>query len=288
MKSTLHLLTILMSVVLFSGRAAAEEPDTSNVVEINVQKLKMQLAPNSKTFSEELLPGEITDTDVSHTILAGPNSQSESLSKKHDIIFVFLKGRGSLRAGDRVYFIEPESIAFPASLDSITIQTAKGDTLHYVKIQKKLSQQDLEDIKSFPVRNRNDVYFARFNDCMAYTEKIKSPNTVSRTILSKDYIPRVAMGTVETLGPDAVGAHKHPMLDQLFLGLAGNDAVVHADDKAVHFPEFTLLHIPIGSNHWTTVEKGKRMYYEWMDFFLTKEGEDWLKTHQPIEGNKKK
>lgn len=288
MKSTLHLLTIIVSVVLLSNLAVAEVPDTSNAVEIHVQNLNMLLTPNSKIFSEDLLPGEIMDTDVSHVILAGPFSQSESLSKKHDIIFVFIKGRGSLRAGDRVYFIEPESIALPTSFNSITIQVAEGDILHYVKIRKKLSHQDLEDIKSFPVGNRHDIYFTSFNDCKAYTEKIKSPNTVSRTVLPKDLIPRVAMGTVETLGPDEVGAHKHPMLDQLFLGLSGNDVIVHADDKAVRFPEFTLLHIPIGSNHWVTVDEGKRMYYQWMDFFLTKEGEDWLKSHKPIEGNKKK
>jgi hypothetical protein len=75
------------------------------------------------------------------------------------------------------------------------------------------------------------------------------------------------------------------MLDQLFLGLAGNDILVHADDKTAELKEYSLLHIPIGSSHWATVKEGKKMYYMWMDFFLTKEGQEWLKTHKPI--NKK-
>ena len=96
------------------------------------------------------------------------------------------------------------------------------------------------------------------------------------------------MGTVQTIGPDAVGTHEHPMLDQLFLGLAGNDVIVHADDQQVEFKEFALLHIPIGSSHWVTVEEGKNMYYQWMDFFLTKKGEEWLKTHKHVDDYKKK
>ncbi|MFA7229348.1 MAG: hypothetical protein WC061_09965 [Melioribacteraceae bacterium] len=286
MKFTLRLFAIMILLVLLNCRAAAGEQDTSKISDIRVQNLKMRLAPDSRIFTEALLTGEIRDTDVEHVILSGPFSRSESISKMNDIIFIFIKGRGTLRAGKKDYSIEPESIAFAPSLKRVTVLAAKGDTVHYLKITKKLSNQDLTDIKSFPAGNRQAVYFTTFNECKAYTEKIKSPNTVSRTVLPKDFIPRAAMGTVETIGPDAVGAHRHPMLDQLFLGLSGNDVIVHADDKTVHFPQFSLLHIPIGSNHWVTVEKGKRMYYQWMDFFLTKEGEEWLKTHKPLEEKK--
>jgi quercetin dioxygenase-like cupin family protein len=143
----------------------------------------------------------------------------------------------------------------------------------------------MKDLKNFPAENKYSIFFRKFSDCEPYTEKIKSPNTVSRTVLPADIIPRVSLGTVETKGPDAVGAHEHAMLDQLFLGLAGNDIIVHADDRTAELKEYSLLHIPIGSSHWATVDEGNKMYYMWMDFFLTKEGQEWLKTHKPI--NKK-
>ena len=95
-------------------------------------------------------------------------------------------------------------------------------------------------------------------------------------------VPRLAMGTVETSGPDRVAPHEHPMLDQLFLGLADNDVIVHADEAQVRFPAYSLLHIPLGSSHWVEAEDGCQMYYMWMDFFLTKEGQEWLKTHQHV------
>jgi len=250
--------------------------------DIKVQEMTMKLPIGSQIFNEELLHGEIADTKVEHFFYAGPISQTVKLSLDNVNMFLFIKGNGSLKADTLSYGIVPETIAIPFSLSSITFNVPEGDTIHFVQFTKKMSPQDLEDIKAFPAENKYDIYFKKFCECTAYTEKIKSPNTVSRTVLPADIIPRVSLGTVETSGPDAVGAHKHPMLDQLFLGLAQNDIIVHADNKSVEMKGFSLLHIPIGSSHWATVEKDKKMYYMWMDFFLTKEGQEWLKTHKPI------
>jgi len=145
----------------------------------------------------------------------------------------------------------------------------------------------MEDLNNFPKENKYKLFFTRFEDCEPYTEKIKSPNTISRTVLHADIVPRVSLGTVEAMGPDKVGAHKHPMLERFFLGLSNNDITVYADDTFTEFKEYsTLLHIPLGSNHSVTVDENKKMNYMWMDFFLTKEGQVWLKTHQPISTDK--
>jgi len=205
-----------------------------------------------------------------------------ALSEGYVHIFLFIKGNGVLSADTLRFSLEPETIAIPSAFRSVRVEVGENDTLHFLHFIKQLTPEDLEDLASFPVENKYDIYFTRFSDCEAYTEKIKSPNTVSRTVLPADIIPRVSLGTVETKGPDAVGAHEHAMLDQLFLGLTGNDVTVHADDLSSHFTEYSLLHIPIGSSHWVTVEENKKMYYMWMDFFLTREGQEWLKTHKPV------
>ena len=173
----------------------------------------------------------------------------------------------------------------PNTVKNITINTAKNDTLHYLKISSRLTTQDLLDLKEFPAKNTQNVYYAKFTDCKSYTEPIKSPNTISRTILPNKYIPRIAMGTVQTKGPDKVGAHEHAMLEQLFLGLSKNNCVVYADDAKIDFPQYSVLHIPLGSSHSVSVEKDEIMYYVWMDFFLDKKGEEWLKTHKESDDN---
>lgn len=250
---------------------------------INTQKLQNHLPDGKTKLVESLLPGEIAEIDVQHIALRGPQSYAENLSGDYDHFFLFIKGEGNLQAGGKTYAIIPEAIALPVGVAGISLQVPRGQTLHYIHIQKILTPGDREDIKKFPPANRSAIYFTRFDDCEAYTEKIKSPNTVSRTVLPKDHAPRVAMGTVQAPGPDKVGAHAHPMLDQLFLGLAGNDVTVHADEEQTVFGEFELLHIPLGSSHWVEVADGKQMYYLWMDFFMTKAGQEWLKTHKPVK-----
>lgn len=255
--------------------------------DIPVRGMKMDVPAGIHILTEELLEGEIPDLKIKHITLTGPYRQELSASKDTVSMYIFIKGRGLLVLDTLSYDIAPESIAIPFS-PSASIEVEKGEELHIVKFSKKLSLQDLEEMKGFEMKNKYRVYFTKFSECEPYTEKIKSPNTVSRTVLPAGIVPRVSLGTVEAHGPDRVGAHEHPMLEQLFLGLVKNDITVHADDSSVAFKEYSLLHIPLGSSHWAEVDQGKKMYYLWMDFFGDKNGQEWLKTHKPNNAEKDK
>jgi len=273
---SLILLLFFFSVVFVS---------CSNTPEIDVQNMLMDVPSGESSFTEELLSGAIADTKIEHVALVGPTIQKLQLSKENVDMLIFIKGKGQIQSDTSVYNLVPESIAIPMSPEEVQIEVPNGEVLHFIRFTKKLSEQDIKDMATFPAENKYDFFFTKFEDCESYTEKIKSPNTVSRTVLRADIIPRVALGTVGAPGPDEVGAHKHAMLDQLFLGLANNDVVVHADGASAEFKEFSLLHIPIGSSHGVSVGENKTMYYLWMDFFLTKEGQEWLKTHKPMSAD---
>ncbi len=251
--------------------------------EIPIEHLVMKLNANKQESSKTILKNEIAGIDVKHITLTGGVNKKEDLKDGYKYIYIFIKGQGSVVADRKKYKLEPETIFLPNSVNNVSLSVSKNDTLHFLKIASELTEQDLLDLKEFPKENTNQVYFAKFTDCEAYTEPIKSLNTVSRTVLPNKYIPRIAMGTVETTGPDKVDPHEHAMLEQLFLGLTDNQVMVFADDAKVKFPAYSLLHIPLGSSHSVKVDKGKKMYYMWMDFFLDKEGEEWLKTHKAID-----
>jgi hypothetical protein len=269
-----------LALALWVTVSCSEKP------EIVIQDLRMDLPAGELVFCEELLPGEIADSKIKHFAFTGPTNQKLQFSKENVDMLLFIKGNGQLKTDSSTLNLVPESIAIPIAYKSLKIEVPEGSVLHFIRFTKKLSEQDKKDMETFPAENKYDIYFAKFEDCEPYTEKIKSPNTVSRTVLPADIIPRVALGTVEAPGPDEVGAHEHAMLDQLFLGLTDNDIVVHADGASAHLKEYSLLHIPLGSSHGVTVEENKKMYYMWMDFFLTKEGQEWLKTHKPVTKNK--
>ena len=280
-----YLYWITIGLYMVMGIMAMSCSSGANSPEIVVQDLKMEVPSGKQVFSEELLPGEIADTKIEHLAYAGPTEQTIELTAGNVTMFLFVSGNGTLHA-DSAYQLVPESIAIPMNnINQMKIKVPEGEQLHFLQFTKKLSSQDIEDMKHCPEENKYDLYFTRFEDCEPYTEKIKSPNTVSRTVLPADIVPRVSLGTVEAPGPDAVGAHSHPMLDQLFLGLTNNDITVYADSASTNLGQYSLLHIPIGSSHWVTVGENKKMYYMWMDFFITKEGQEWLKTHKPASDN---
>jgi quercetin dioxygenase-like cupin family protein len=165
------------------------------------------------------------------------------------------------------------------------MEVGAGERLQALRVRHAVSAADRAELKKFAANNAGP-HVMKFSECPKYGEAIKSAKTVSRTLLPENYVMRVAMGTVETAGPDEVGAHKHPMLEQLFLGLAGNEITVIADGVRARLGPLSMLHIPSGSNHGAEVAAGKKMHYIWMDFFATKEGQEWLKMHKPVAAPK--
>ncbi|MDN3664994.1 cupin domain-containing protein [Algibacter miyuki] len=256
---------------------------TVNAQNIPVESLKTDLPENVQQYTKPILENEIKGIFVEQIALTSSNAILDETKDGFKTIYLFFKGEGQVTAGDKNYDIVPETILLPNAISTIKVKTTENDTLHYLKISSKLTDQDLLDLKEFPAENTQNVYYAKFTDCEPYTEPIKSPNTVSRTIMPNKIIPRIAMGTVQTKGPDKVDPHEHPMLEQLFLSLSENNTIVYADEDQVALPEYALLHIPLGSSHSVTVEEDDVMYYVWMDFFLDKKGEEWLKTHKKIE-----
>ncbi|MEN8804716.1 MAG: cupin domain-containing protein [Wenyingzhuangia sp.] len=265
-------LLILTTAILFLSSSYAQN--------IPIEYLTMQLESNQQEFKKTILENEISGIKVEQVSITGDKTKREQFDENHKFIYLFIKGNGIVVAQNSTYDIVPETILLPNAAESLKINAARNDTLHFLKISSLLTAQDLLDLKEFPQENTQNIYYKKFVDTEAYTEPIKSPNTVSRTILPNKYIPRIAMGTVETIGPDKVGAHEHGMLEQLFLGLTDNHVIVYADDAKVNFPEYSVLHIPLGSSHAVEALSGKKMYYVWMDFFRDKKGEEWLKTHK--------
>ncbi|WP_159018452.1 cupin domain-containing protein [Algibacter sp. L3A6] len=266
----------ILAALLFAAAAVYAQ-------EIPIKHLDMEMQENQQEQSKNILTDEIDGVTTEHITINSNITQKVDINDTHKTIYLFITGNATLTSGGKTYEIVPETIMLPNSVDDIEFKANENETLHYLKISVLQTELDIVDIKTFPKENVDTIYFKQFTDCESYTEPIKSPQTTSRTILPNKYIPRVAMGTVRTIGPDKVGAHVHGMLEQLFLGLTDNNSVVYADEAQVDFPEYSLLHIPRGSSHSVSVEADNEMYYVWMDFFVDKDGEAWLETHNKEE-----
>jgi hypothetical protein len=265
------LLAALAAAFLLSGAPARTFP---------VERLTVAHPGAGKVEIRPVLRGAIKGVVTDLVLLSGPATHREPASQAEEFVWLLLDGAGTLKTRDMAYQVEGETIARAPLGWAWDIQVPAGSALTALRVRAHLSEADKAELKKFP-ENNAAPHVMKFRDCPKYGEAIKSRKTVSRTLLPENYVPRVAMGTVETTGPDAVGAHRHPMLEQLFLGLNGNDITVVADSARANLTPFSMLHIPSASMHGSEVSQGKKLHYIWMDFFATREGQEWLKNHKP-------
>jgi len=222
----------------------------------------------------DLLSGEIPGVATRYGVVSRGRAFQYEPEKRTARVLVFLQGTGRVKCREDAYGIEEISVFAPAGQASFLVEAAGAD-LEYLEILFQLHPEEAAG------RGKAGAHFVRYSQAVPYQEDIKSPKTVSRMLLGEGVVPRETMGSVETSGPDVVGDHRHPMLEQLFYGLPGNHCIVHADGREIAFGENTLLHIPKGSNHGARVEAGYRLHYLWIDFFESQDGmSDFGSTHR--------
>lgn len=221
---------------------------------------------------KQLLPGEINGVETFYLELFSGVSHRYIPEEKKLRILLFLGGSGNLVQEDLNMEVN-EPCLFVSALPGELLVTGGKETLQALEIVISLTSQDMLDLG----RGEGLPYYVAYSKCKKYNESIKSAKTISRMILPEGIVPRLCVGSVETTGPDQVAAHTHPMLEQLFLGLAGNDVRVMADSYETSFRENDLLHIPLGSNHGVKVEEGKKLHYIWVDLFTHGNKMDYMK-----------
>lgn len=278
---------VLISCILNIGFSALTGQSATGIIN-PVEDLNIGIATQNKSHTQvikDVLQGVIPGIRSTMISLAPGVSYRQPSTTDEDFVFMVLGGKGEIKSDGKKYKVVTETIAhFPVGRS--TEFTASGsDGLDILLLSLTLTPPDREDLAAHKDLN-TVVYIKRFKDCEPYSESIKSAKTVSRTLLPKDIVPRMAIGTVETTGPDKVAPHRHPMLEQYFLGLSDNNITVLSDSSRTNLKSNEIFHIPTGSNHGADVEEGSKLYYIWMDFFQDRKGLEWLNVHKPIKAEK--
>ena len=158
----------------------------SNAAEIRIENLDPKSPPNGADSQGHFNCRRNRRGRSSSTSPSQARSRTPNRSPRDTTTYSYSsRERAPCDAAGNDYSIEPETIALPSSLANIAIEVAEGETLHFVRIRKQLSAKDLQEIEGYSARSNAGVYFTKFSDCQAYTEAIKSPKTVSRTVLPK-------------------------------------------------------------------------------------------------------
>jgi len=229
-----------------------------------------------KLNRKPVLQGEIKGINTCYIELLKDRSFKYKPEQNSVSVFLITHGKGIIRQGDSQFEVNGVNLFVPSALEEASVLANNGN-LGMLEIIIRLTENELQFFKE----QKNKLpYFVDYTKCPQYTEAIKSEKTINRMILPENIVPRFCIGSVETSGPDEVGAHSHPMLEQLFFGLTKNNCLVIADGTVTPFGENILLHIPLGSTHKAIVEEGKILNYVWMDLFRSQEDMGYIRdTH---------
>jgi len=235
---------------------------------------------SSGSVNTPILTGKIKGVKSNYLNILGPSPIGLAGNPDEQSVFICLNGYGTISQGNNNYDIKELAVFIPEKGSETTFFTEDPNGLSVLQITYRLTPEDQDFL------THNNPTLPRifpYSQCSMYLEKIKSPKTISRTLVHENLLPRFCMGSVESTGPDVVTPHCHPGLEQLFFGLKDNKTIVTADKAWTTFKEGDLLHVPLGSNHGVEVKEGNRMHYIWIDFFLTQEDAKHIKdNHVPL------
>jgi len=242
----------------------------------------LKLKPNINGFARTImLEGKlpIERVEASFNILQSGRTYHFKVIKDKQRVLFFITGTGLIQVDKKSFFISNKTVftSFPSMPFSVI--TGKDD-LRWIELRMELTDNDRKELEEW---KHKYPFFLDYNSCELYTDRSKTVKTINRIIIPPHLVPRFAMGSVDSTGPDYIKKHAHPSLEQCFFSFAENDCINLIDAQTVDLKGNTLLYIPLGSNHGVEVREEKRMHYIWMDFFeRTENMKEMIESHKLI------
>ena len=180
-------------------------------------------------------------------------------------IFVFTAGNGMLRAGKKIFVIDEQSVFIP-DFDRDQLQLTAGDQdLAFIHIVGPMNDTDRRQMANCQyVLPR----FVRFSESILYTERFTQESGAKvkqHSIIAGRHLGRYTMGWVIGQGPDFVGQHIHPTLEQWYFMLQGADFTYAAGDKQIPVKEGDVSFTPHGTSHGSSCSENGFINYIWFE-----------------------
>lgn len=224
-----------------------------------------QLIPNANGFAKKVLlegksPIERLETRI-NLLQTGSKITFNEIKNKQRVLF-FTAGVGEIQVEGKTFLVNIRATftSFPSTPFSIT---AGESDLKWIEFLVEHDEEDKIEVEAW---KHKYPFFLDYNNCELYTDYSKSEKTVKRITIPPHMVPRFAMGSVDSVGPDHLKKHPHPTIDQFFYGFEENDCTILVDDQTFDFKGDTLFYIPLGSNHGVDVAENEKMHYMWIDF----------------------
>ena len=180
-------------------------------------------------------------------------------------IFTFASGLGIIKAGKKIFPIDEQSVFIP-DFDQDKLEITAGDTdIEFIHITGTMNDTDRRQMSHCQyVLPR----FVRFSEAIQYTERFTQESGAKvkqHSVIAGRHLGRYTMGWVIGKGPDFVGQHTHPSLEQWYFMLQRADFTYDAGDRSIAVKEGDVSFTPHGTSHGSTCKEEGFINYVWFE-----------------------
>ena len=197
---------------------------------------------------------------------AGATKEFQVYSRQDKMqIFAFTGGCGMVKSGKTLFTIDEKSVFIP-DFDREPVSVTAGDCdLEFIHITGPMNDTDRRQMDHCQyVLPR----FVKFSQVIQYTERFTQESGAKvkqHSVIAGRHLGRYTMGWVIGQGPDFVGQHTHPTLEQWYFMLDGADFTYDAGDNAIDVKAGDVSFTPHGTSHGSTCKEDGFIHYIWFE-----------------------
>ena len=182
-----------------------------------------------------------------------------------DKMHFFTGGSGVLRSGNKIYSVDDQAVFIPDFDREPVILTAGEEEMRLIRITGPMTEVDHRQMKNCQyVLPR----FVRLRESIEYTERFTQESgskVVSHGIIAGRHLGRYTMGLNIGAGPDFIGQHTHPTLEQWYFMIDGSDFTYVAGGDKIPVKEGDVSFTPHGTSHGSECTKEGFINYVWFE-----------------------
>ncbi len=183
---------------------------------------------------------------------------------KMQLLFFTTKS-GVLKSGHKIYSIDDQAVFIPDfDREKVTLIAAEEE-MQFIRITGPMTEIDHRQMKNCQyVLPR----FVRLRESIEYTERFTQESgskVVSHSIIAGRHLGRYTMGWNIGAGPDFIGQHTHPTLEQWYFMIDGSEFNYLAGGNVIPVGEGDVSFTPHGTSHGSECTKDGFINYVWFE-----------------------
>lgn len=216
---------------------------------------------------QPMLPEANAEAKIFDCVLkAGHTWQPPLYSRNEKLqIFFFKQGAGYLTTQTQCWQIDRQCIFVPDFAAQAVTITAGEEDLCFYHITARLNDYDRATMDNFCIKLPR---FRTYDDCVEYTEGFTGDagsNIRSHLLIEGRACGRWSMGWNDGVGPNFIGQHIHPFLEQWYIVLPDGSFTYLADGQEVPLGPGDMSYTHENTYHGSSSQPGQKINYIWLE-----------------------